>query len=364
MFLAGVNIGGFLSQTKDFSANHLNSFITKKDFEKIASWNFNTVRFPVDYDFFETESGEFIESRLKVIDSVIEWSQETNINLILELHKAYGHSFDLNESINKKFWKRGSEIRNRFLKTWDKLSKRYHKFENVIYEPLNEPVAGIDTDWIKLVEDFIATVRKNSNQFLVIESNLWGNVKKFEELPKFSDDKVIYSFHFYIPLYITHQKASWIPNIIKHYNKNSDYPGKPEGMDEFLKKLEIGDQNFYLLMAEENKVWNKQALNESLKPVLDFKNKYNVPVLCGEFGTIALAKPQTRLNWLKDVVDLFKENDIWFTYWNYKNMDFGIMDFTEQYRHNPNYDTKTRIDYESVKILQGGVKIAEEMPSS
>ena len=61
MFLAGVNIGGFLSQTTDFSDSHLHSFITKDDFKRIASWHFNVVRFPVDFNFFETESGDFIE---------------------------------------------------------------------------------------------------------------------------------------------------------------------------------------------------------------------------------------------------------------------------------------------------------------
>ena len=37
-------------------------------------------------------------------------------------------------------------------------------------------------------------------------------------------------------------------------------------------------------------------------------------------------------------------------------MDFGLIDFTEQYKGNPNYDPQTRIDYASIKILQQGVK--------
>ena len=236
------------------------------------------------------------------------------------------------------------------------LSRRYSDFANVIYEPLNEPVANDSKDWHQLVEDFIVTVRKNSSQFLLIESNLWGNVKEFSDLPKFTDDKIIYSFHFYIPLFISHQKAYWLPLIVKYYNKNFNYPGKPDNMDSFLSTIKDLDKNFFLLMSEENKEWNKSALRESLKPVLDFKKKYNVPVLCGEFGTIALAYPHTRQNWLKDVIDLFSENDISYTYWNYKNMDFGLLDFTDQYKDNPNYDCNTRIDHESLKILQGGLK--------
>ena len=356
MFLAGVNIGGFLSQTNDVSESHLNTFITKSDFEQISHWGFNVIRFPVDYNFFETENGNLIESRLKIIDNVISWSKELKIKIILELHKAYGHSFDVNESIIQEFWKSDSQHRKRFLKTWDMLSKRYCHFNNVIYEPLNEPVANKSDDWHKLVTDFIATVRKNSNQFLLIESNLWGNVNKFEELPKFDDDKIIYSFHYYLPLSITHQKAYWLPYFVKYYNQNNDYPGRPKKIDEFLIKIKNEDKNFYEMISEENKEWNKQALLETLKPVLKFKKKFNVPVLCGEFGSIVLANPQTRQNWLKDLIEIFIENDISYTYWNYKNMDFGLIDFTEQYKGNPNYDPQTRIDYASIKILQQGVK--------
>ena len=356
MFLTGVNVGGFLSQTTEFSDSKLSSFINKADFERIATWGFNTVRLPVDYNFFETESGDYMENRLEIIDKIIKWSQETNLKLILELHKAYGHSFDINESINQEFWGKESIPRKRFLKAWDMLSKRYKNFSNIIYEPLNEPVANNSVDWHNLVEDFIACVRKNSDQYLLIESNLWGNVKKFADLPKFSDDKIIYSFHYYLPLHITHQRAYWLPFMIKYYNKNSDYPGKPHDFEQLLVKLKIEDPNFYEIMSEEYREWNKQTLKETLKPVLDFKNKFNVPVLCGEFGTIVLAHPKTRKNWLKDIVELFLENDISYTYWNYKNMDFGLIDVTDQYKENPNYDPQTRLDNESLKILQEGTK--------
>lgn len=352
MFLAGVNIGGFLSQTNDFSEAHLNSFIVKEDFERIAQWGFNIVRMPVDYNFFETESGEIIESRMRIIDRIIKWSQETHIKLILELHKAYGHSFDVNESISQEFWKNDSNVRKRFLNTWDMLSKRYHKFDNIILEPLNEPVANKSEDWNNLIIDFIRTVRKNTDQFLLIESNLWGNVRTFAELPKFDDKRIIYSFHYYIPLTITHQKAYWIPYFTKYYNKAVDYPGKPEGMEHFLTKIKSEDPNFYETMNEENKYWNRQTLLESLQPIFDFKKKFNVPILCGEFGAIVLANPLTRQKWLKDLIEIFIENDISYTYWNYKNMDFGLIDYTEVYKNNPNYDTQSRMDKETIKILQ------------
>jgi hypothetical protein len=81
-----------------------------------------------------------------------------------------------------------------------------------------------------------------------------------------------------------------------------------------------------------------------MTPVLAFKEKFNVPILCGEFGCIAKADPQTRVNWTNDVVSLFKKHGISYTYWSYKNMDFGLYDFTEKYADNPNYANEERLD--------------------
>ena len=45
----GVNLGGWLSQ-RSREKEYLDSFITEEDIEKIASWNCDHVRLPVDFE--------------------------------------------------------------------------------------------------------------------------------------------------------------------------------------------------------------------------------------------------------------------------------------------------------------------------
>jgi hypothetical protein len=37
-------------------------------------------------------------------------------------------------------------------------------------------------------------------------------------------------------------------------------------------------------------------------------------------------------------------------------MDFGIYDFTEEYKNNENYDVEDRLDSDTLKILQSGIE--------
>ena len=54
-FQKGVNLGGWISQFKEYDVNHFKSFITEKDISDIASLGFDHVRVPVDYNVLEDE---------------------------------------------------------------------------------------------------------------------------------------------------------------------------------------------------------------------------------------------------------------------------------------------------------------------
>jgi len=72
---------------------------------------------------------------------------------------------------------------------------------------------------------------------------MWGTAINFKNLKKFEDKKIIYSFHFYEPILVTHQFAPWVP-LYKYYRKKVDYPGKPEGYSESIARI-IGKENKY-----------------------------------------------------------------------------------------------------------------------
>ena len=83
MYLSGLNIGGFYSQSKEFNKEHLENFITEEDIERIYKWGFNLIRLPIDYFFFEHDQNPFnyLEDRLRLIDRFIEWTEKVFIEM-------------------------------------------------------------------------------------------------------------------------------------------------------------------------------------------------------------------------------------------------------------------------------------------
>ncbi len=358
MHLTGLNIGGFLSQVKDdvFDDNHINSFITEKDLIMIKDWGFNCIRLPVDYNFFETSPYNYNKNRLKKIDEIFFLAKKNNLQVILDLHKTSGHSFALKERDKNDIWDKNSENRKRFLSIWEMFSKRYRNYENIIYEILNEPIAPDYETWNQLCDETIDIIRKNDkNHYIIIESNMWGRPICFEGLKKFTDEKIIYSFHFYEPIVVTHQMAYWTSFVVYNiYRKYVKYPGRPADIADAKEKLQKKDEKFAAFLDGQDKDWNINELEKLLIPVLEFKQKYNVPIFCGEFGCIVVADPETRKNWTCDFISILKKHNISWTYWSYKNMDFGIIDFTETYKDNPNY-SKDRIDTNILQALKNGI---------
>ncbi len=78
-FYKGINLGGWLSQC-DYSEERLNSFITEKDFEVIASWGFDHVRLPVDYNVIQDAEGRMMEEGLARIDAALRFCEKTGLS--------------------------------------------------------------------------------------------------------------------------------------------------------------------------------------------------------------------------------------------------------------------------------------------
>jgi len=358
MYYTGVNIGGLFSQNKNFSDEYLDNLITESDIKIISGWGFNTIRLPVDYYFFEDDSKPFFydSKRIKRIDDIVTIAGKYDLKIILDFHNMPGFTFEAHMLDSNDIWDKNSLNRKRFLKILEFFSARYKSLSYMIYEILNEPVAPDNAWWLDLASESIEVIRKNDKEnFIIAESNLWGMPKNFNILKKFEDDRIIYSFHFYHPILVTHQFAPWVPSY-EFYKEKVDYPGKPLNYSESITQMVDKKNKYFVRFLDDiDKFWDKNEMSKLIEPVLEFRDKYNVPVLCGEFGCIVKADKDVRRRWLKDVIDIFKENKISYTYWTYKNMDFGIYDYTEQYKNNENYDPINRLDSETLKILQSGI---------
>ena len=293
----GVDLGGWLSQCCHEKA-HYDSFIGKSDIEKIASWGLDHVRLPIDYDLVEDKDGSPLEEGYRYIDNAVEWCGEAGLNLVLDLHKTAGYSFDKGEQENGFF--DSEDLQERFCKLWEKLAERYGKFSGrVAFELLNEVTDKSYSDaWNGIIYRCMERIRKIAPDTIIIVGGYWNNSPDaLPDLVKPYDEKVVLSFHCYDPLDFTHQGASWVDYMDVSAKKSFDE--KEITADYFAKRF---------------------------SPALETAEKYNAALYCGEYGVIDKADPQDALKWYKAINGAFEQFGLSRCAWNYKQKDFGLSD--------------------------------------
>ena len=95
-YMHGINLGGWLSQC-DHTKDRYDNFILESDIARISEWGLDHIRIPVDYNLVEDEEGNYKEDGFSYIDKAIDWCEKYHLNMVLDLHKTYGFSFDSGE---------------------------------------------------------------------------------------------------------------------------------------------------------------------------------------------------------------------------------------------------------------------------
>jgi aryl-phospho-beta-D-glucosidase BglC (GH1 family) len=312
-YRAGINLGGWISQCRNMTPEHIAEFITEADIKKIASWKMDHVRLPIDYPVIEDEAG------YAVIDRLIEWCKKYNLNVILDLHKAPGYSFSDNIISDQKEIPLFADeaMQKRFISIWETFAHRYiNERDNVIFELLNEITNPHGESWNIIARKAISAIQAiDPNRYIILGGPFFNSVAGLYKLELWDDEHIIYTFHFYDPFVLTHQRARWM--LFKDTGINQPYPGEVAGMD-ILEKLYPEQANIH----RANKTLNKDYLLEKLTPALDFMKQTGKRLYCGEYGVIDNADINSRVNWLSDMKELFDEYKIGRACWTYKGMNF------------------------------------------
>lgn len=293
----GVDLGGWLSQCSHEKA-HYDSFIGKADIEKIASWGLDHVRLPIDYDLIEDNEGNVIESGYGYIDKAIEWCGEAGLNIVLDLHKTAGFSFDKGEQEDGFFGSKS--LQERFYKLWERLAERYGKYsERVVFELLNEVTDKSYIDvWNGIIAECVKKIRAIAPNTAILIGSYWNNSPDaLPDLIKPDDDNIVLSFHCYDPLEFTHQGATWV-----------------DGMDPEVR------------IAFDGGKINPEYFAERFSAALKTAEKYNAALYCGEYGVIDKVSPQDALEWYKAINGAFERFGLSRCAWNYRQKDFGLSD--------------------------------------
>ncbi|MEJ6951715.1 glycoside hydrolase family 5 protein [Natronospora cellulosivora (SeqCode)] len=320
---AGVNLGGWISQYPKYDHEHFETFIQEEDIKKIASWGMDHLRLPIDYPVIESEEEAFKykERGFNYIDNCINWCKKYNLSIVLDLHHAPGYSFD---SLEESSLFDDEKMQKRFISIWQEFARRYiNEGEELIFELLNEVVDKESNRWNKLAHKTIEAIREiDQERVIIYGGNYYNSIYELKNIETIDDPNIVYTFHYYLPLLFTHQKAPWSA-INVDYDTNLKYPGKMIGLKE---KYEANPELYAYEKVNIGKTINKEYLRGELKHALDFIEKTGAELYCGEYGVIETADDESRLKWHRDFIDLLNDYDIARAVWSYKEMDFPLVD--------------------------------------
>lgn len=318
----GIDLGGWLSQC-EHSKEHYDSFITESDFRKLSKWGLDHVRVPIDYDLVEDEQGNFSEDGMAYVQQAIDLCGKYGLNMILDLHKTAGYSFDKGEEESGFF--DSPELQERFYRLWEELAGRFGKYhDRVAFELLNEVTdISFAEKWERISGVCIERIRKLVPDVYIIVGGYNNNsIEALDSILMPCDDKIVYTFHCYEPLIFTHQGAYWVDNMPGDFRLT--FPDKAKNY--IAHKNRLGLNIADPLENADPEISCADLFDIMFEKASAIAEERNVPLYCGEYGVIDLADKASTIAWYKAINSAFKKYAIARAAWCYKKKDFGITD--------------------------------------
>ena len=290
------------STTRQFWNMHLKNYITRQDIRYLRSTGMNSIRIPFHYKLFTDEDymGGKGEARgFALLDTVIKWCAAENLPVILDMHAAPGGQTgdNIDDSYGYPFIFTNQEDQALIVSIWMRIAERYKNNRTVMgYDLFNEPIphymdtASHNPLLEPLYKKITAAIRtKDKNHIIFLEGAQWAS--NFAAFGKPFDDKLVYQFH---------------------------------------------------------KYWTATTI-DVIQPYLDFREKYNIPIYCGETG-------ENDDEWINNFRKLLEQNNIGWHFWPYKKMDNtrGIVSFPkpEGYDAIIAFADTTRTNYEQIRNVR------------
>lgn len=269
---------------EDAANKFYNAWLTndcgKADIDSLSAWGFNSIRLPMHYNLFTlaieqepvTGKNTWLSKGFQLTDSLLSWCKADKIYLILDLHATpggQGNDIAISDRDTSKpsLWQ--SELnKQKTIALWKKLAERYANEQWIGgYDLINETNWGFqnasdkngcaETENVplkKLLTDITDAIRQVDKKHLIfIEANCWAN--NYNGIFPLWDANMVVSFH-------------------KYWNNN--------------------DQ-------------------QSIQKFLDIRDKFNVPIWCGESG-------ENSNTWFTDAIELLEKNKIGWAWWPLKKI--------------------------------------------
>ena len=322
-FQKGVNLGGWFSQC-DHTEERYDTFIKDEDFTVIKSWGADHVRLPIDYELLEDENAEPVESGYARLQHVIDVCRENSLNLIFDLHKTAGFSFDANEGEAGFF--ESEKYQERFCRLWERIAERFGNNDDMLaFELLNEVTEQSYRDtWNRIADTCIGRIRALAPKIHILVGGYWHNsARSVKDIAVSYDENIVYNFHCYEPLIFTHQGANWIVGMDPEFRM--PVTASFGEMDEAAKAN--GAVSFAIFEAfSPETTLSSDFFKDFMAEAVRTAEKHDVLLYCGEFGVIDRATPEDTVEWYKMIHEAFEEYGIGHAAWSYRQMDFGLSD--------------------------------------
>ncbi len=307
----GISIS-WLEQT--WNKDILKGDIDQRDFVLLKSLGFKSVRLPVAFNYFEQQKVPLNEV-LAQVDRVLDLCNKYGFKLVLDYH--YGELNDNN------FLTETPKIIN----LWLILAKKYKSVsaDNLLFEIYNEPLAMNPQVWKDAAYNIATAIRKvDTKRTLIVGASNYNSIYELSRFVRLADENIIYTFHFYEPFFFTHQGAEWVDNQTATTGVPFPYNAEKFPALNTKAKNTWGETNYYQYKLD----GTAQAVFDKLTIVKKWGDKYNVPILCGEYGVYnKYADIDSRCRYIKVVRNTLKTLNIPGMLWDY-NGTFSI--FTDK----------------------------------
>ena len=322
-FRKGVDLGGWFSQC-DYSEERYDNFITAPDFAVIKSWGADHVRLPIDYDLIEDKHGAPRERGYERLENAVALCRENGLNMVLDLHKTAGFSFDANEGEAGFF--DSPAYQERFYALWERIAKRFGKYSDMLaFELLNEVTEKeYCSAWNRIASECIRRIRLAAPTVNILVGGYWHNsAVSVKDIDVPIDEHIVFNFHCYEPLVFTHQGAHWMDVMDRSFRISAGASfGEMAGEAERMGLSSCAGLEAYPPETVLTPAYFEEFMAEAVRTA----EERNVPLYCGEYGVIDNASPEDALVWFKAINAAFEKYGIGRAAWSYRQMDFGLSD--------------------------------------
>ena len=237
---------------------------TAQDADDIKALGANCIRYMFGY----TPTGKFNPSQVSEVRTELLAFTSRGLWVIPVVHdfRRDGHGPYDDPAINREF-----------LEMWDYVFQQLKDEPRIAaWEPINEPHDSTDEAVDNWYVQVVAHFRQlDPRRPIVVEGNGYSWPEDLKPGLKQSDTNIIYAFHTYGPWeYVSQKRDSPV-----------SYPGK----------------------------WSKADLASAIQPAVAFREKFSVPVWCGEFGVPT--KCPGWQQWIPDVASILDEDRLPWCYW-------------------------------------------------